>query len=653
MRDKEANMIRCSQGFCIALILVVLGSGCGLITSPKPPETASGGLTTGATRQVAQQTISTSGGTVRISVSGDSLDGLSITIPGGSYSNSRPFTVSESHVDSHTFGPDFDPISPLITISNGGDYSAKPMTLRIPCHIAAGKFAMAFFYDPVTRTLEGMPLVTEDSTGITVATEHFESAADANRTIHGGKVVPNDVSASQIIASQVDISLLSSFNGSSFTPGVDDWQFNNYGSYLSPGGICEGQSQSMMWYYQHRKLGAGAPPLYNLFDVGTPGFQYDDRLAYRLASVVQTDYHSGISANNDIYSAVMDGRIQATQTYWAFAYSIRLTKLPQLCYVGTANAKGKGTAAHAIVAYATDNSQIEVADPNNAGDKKRRITLSGSAWTPYDFGGDGSGNGIPFEQIAYWGNTAFFQWHSISSRFSEFDAGTIGDDLFPKYTLKKLDPNDNFVVLKDGDNVDSVSDLLPSSSTSLKLKLWTSTFQQIPGDGARFTMPPGTNKIGFEITDTNGAWVDFQWLTLTTTGAPASSGCHFTAMQGTEQVPANQGSSNIVGHGQLNIGTAWNEDPTNPYNYSSLSIETKDSVKGPGTYDLYFGTSITRYTLFQGHYYQSEYIWTDGTMTLSRFDQGYVQGTFSFHASHSGLKTDSLITVSGSFSCTP
>jgi hypothetical protein len=38
-----------------------------------------------------------------------------------------------------------------------------------------------------------------------------------------------------------------------FTPGVDDWEFTNFGSYISPGVIAR-SSISAMWYYYEKKL---------------------------------------------------------------------------------------------------------------------------------------------------------------------------------------------------------------------------------------------------------------------------------------------------------------------------------------------------------------------------------------------------------------
>ncbi|MGB2983543.1 MAG: hypothetical protein WBC63_06755, partial [Candidatus Bipolaricaulia bacterium] len=44
-----------------------------------------------------------------------------------------------------TIAPNVDPITPLITVDNGGDFADGAMTVTIPVTIPAGYFAMGFF----------------------------------------------------------------------------------------------------------------------------------------------------------------------------------------------------------------------------------------------------------------------------------------------------------------------------------------------------------------------------------------------------------------------------------------------------------------------------------------------------------------------------
>src|ERR1700730_16111126 len=93
----------------ITLFLITAGlylAGCKLLTQPNsnPPPSSSGNISAGPSRAVLTQSVTSSGGTIKISSPGDSLDGLTITVPNGGYTSSRNFTISESHITSHLLG---------------------------------------------------------------------------------------------------------------------------------------------------------------------------------------------------------------------------------------------------------------------------------------------------------------------------------------------------------------------------------------------------------------------------------------------------------------------------------------------------------------------------------------------------------------------
>ena len=127
----------------------------------------------------------------------------------------------------------------MITVDNGGGYSDELMYVKVPVKVPEGYFAMGFLYDEKTKQLEGMPLVASDANSITVATRHFSS----------------------FFISMIEKALLKKDIDSGFCPGIDDWQFTNYGSYIAPGGHCEGQSLSAMWYYCTQSRRQGCMPL--------------------------------------------------------------------------------------------------------------------------------------------------------------------------------------------------------------------------------------------------------------------------------------------------------------------------------------------------------------------------------------------------------
>jgi len=93
---------------------------------------------------------------------------------------------------------------------------------------------------------------------------------------------------------------------SGFRPGIDDWQFPNYGSYITTNGNCEGQSLSAMWYYYNQPDGKDLC-LYGRYDnngnqPATPSFWQDDSLAIRFCSVIQSDPGDTLNFVNKLWN---------------------------------------------------------------------------------------------------------------------------------------------------------------------------------------------------------------------------------------------------------------------------------------------------------------------------------------------------------------
>lgn len=186
-----------------------------------------GTISTGPEVDIATQNISPSGGVVEVTKPGDPLDGFVISVPPNSYADSRTFKVSSAPITRQTFGDDIDPISPMITVENGGGYADGVMYVRVPVKVPEDSFAMGFIYDEKTGQLTGIPLATADAESVTLAATHFCS----------------------FFISKIKKALLQNGVDSGFRPGIDDWQFRNDGSYIARGGHCEGQALTALWYY--------------------------------------------------------------------------------------------------------------------------------------------------------------------------------------------------------------------------------------------------------------------------------------------------------------------------------------------------------------------------------------------------------------------
>ncbi len=298
---------------------------------------ATGHLTVGPETALATQTIGTGGGTI---VAG----GLQIQVIDGTLAADTMFVVKQASITASTFGGFVTPITPLYLIDAGDALFDQPVTVVLPATIPAGATAMAFSYDDASGMLTPLMPITQDATTLTVGATHFSP-------VFGGLVDLTDASA------PVD---------SGFRPGTDDWQFGNYGSYLSPKGICEGLNLTAIWYYLHQHLAAAAPPLHGLYDNNeatprTPGLWQDDSNAYRFAASIQASPTGDWPMYRYLwkFQGIGDGRAN----YEAVRAAIKATGQPQLMSIDT-DARDAG---HSLIVVEVEADRLLVSDPNYPG----------------------------------------------------------------------------------------------------------------------------------------------------------------------------------------------------------------------------------------------------------------------------------------------
>lgn len=435
--------------------------------SPAGRTAKTGSITTDKSTALASKTIGSSGGSIVISKPGDPLDGMELVVPPNSYKNAREFKISSAPINSHEFGEHFNPLTPMIIVENGGDYADELITVKIPVKIPDDQFAMAFLYDDNSKTLEGMTVVGIEDNAIRVATRHF-----SRFTVSG---ILNSV-LENLIQEEID---------SGYTPGVDDWQFVNYGSYISPGGNCFAQSNTTIWYYCQQPDGGGAK-LYGRYDNNfnerkTPGFQFDDSLAYRFVSVIQaskgdefsnfankllheTQGMSWILDQNKQWVTIHTSGISDANKRKLFAYAMQLTGEPQNLGVWT-----EGGIGHSLVVYRITSDKLHIADPNYPGNTGMAMRYRNNGFEPYqtaeketgldklgvskldklrvskldklgmsklDKLGESKLKGQSYWKYSfYYSSRAVTRWDLMAQQWQELKAGKAGDGLFPKYKL--------------------------------------------------------------------------------------------------------------------------------------------------------------------------------------------------------------------------
>lgn len=471
----------------------------GDVPSPADPTAPiEGGLRLGPIAELAAQTIGQGGGTI-------AAQGFEIRIPDGTLSGDTAFRVRQAPILGQDFGDFLTPLTPLYLVDDGNANLLAPVTIVLPAAIPDGTMAMAFTYDETAGRLSPLSPIAHSANSLTVGATHF----------------------SGLFGALVDLSKLPETVDTGFRPGTDDWQFPNYGSYLAPGGHCEGQSVSAIWYFINQRGRNGARPLFGLYDnngaaARTPGLWQDDSDGYRLASVV----HADPIAVPFTYSFLqrmwdnVDGRL----TYLAMRTAIALSGEPQLVLIDTA----AHDAPHTIIAYRVTRERIFVADPNYPG-RLRTIRYDAATGTlgPYSSGSSASeiaaAGAHSYTRFAFMPPRASSSDAAMAAHWADFEAGTEGDGRFPAYMLEALTGTDaqgreEWVPLVNGHQTPGKQLTLrlrdPNARDQTALKVRRDTSSAVVAAGRRVTidLDDGDNPIGIEELGAKPGWTDWEYV---------------------------------------------------------------------------------------------------------------------------------------------
>jgi hypothetical protein len=513
--EKYLSMMKVLAAVFIIISLTL--SGCAKVepssaTSPsnKIAATSSGNMTLGPVTSVvlANATISPSGGTIKISEPGNPLSGLEVKVPAGSYSETRQIKISYSPIEKQPIAAEIHSLTPLIILDNGGGYSSSMMQVKIPVKVPSGQFAMGFSYDAKKGKLKGLPVVKKDTESITLATQYL----------------------GPVVVGSINELLLNENIPSSFKPGIDDWQFTNYGSYVAPNGHCAGQSISALWYFLNKPDGSDVH-LYRTYDNNgnqpkTPDFWQDDSVGYRFASMIQNDINwDSVSMKmfGDLFSGQGDiwGTTDA-DTMKNFAYAMMQSHgEPQEVVIYSLSGS-----AHAMVVYAVDKDGLSVADPNYPGDTTRRIKFSNGRFQPYNSGANADdiakGRGTVFEIIRYVPQDSYIDQAKMQNRWTELKTKTIGNDKFPVHQNVWVDDAGQKHELTDGYKSPNrlIKLQIQATDTNLGGFIYRDGKSLTPNSNGKIELLPGNNKLGiYQVGKVGGDWkyIDFKYINVSYT----------------------------------------------------------------------------------------------------------------------------------------
>lgn len=509
-------------------------------TNPGNQNSLSDKITVGTETQEITQEIGTGGGKIIISNTGSVLNGMEIIVPEKGYNENRTYIITSSPITNHKLGEYFNPASPMITINNGGGYSKMPITIKVPIVKNDDEFLMGFLFNEITGELEALPVIELDDNFITVETRHF--ALSKITSGNGlGKISDINPIANLVISSIIE-TILTGQNviSSGFTPGIDDWEFINYGSYISPGGHCAGQSMTAMWYYYEKKL-KGEPSLFHRFDLVNSSEKplllwQDNPRGYRFASTIQEDADWGK------WVKALKLQSKYPSLVWkTFITAMLVTGEPQSVIIRNSVSGG----GHAMIVYKINipEGKLFIADPNYPNNRStngtyslRTITYLNDKFQPYPSFAKAGDPGVEYDQIAFYTKTSTFDWVKIGERYKEMEEKTIGNDRFKKYDLYVKTNTENILFFEGMDMTestlklfcrnDNIPGFLPGTDRLQRIEIYDSNGNYIAVSDANgianINLNSGENTFGIYICGyLNGKpnkYYDFKWVTVNHSG---------------------------------------------------------------------------------------------------------------------------------------
>lgn len=496
---------------------------------------------------VKSSTVPASGAIITVSTLNDPLDGLEIDIPDGAYPVDTAFTISHNPILTHAGNPHFNPVTPLITIENGGEYADKIMVLKIPVTIEDGFHYMAFYYDETIGRLEGIPELSHDETSLTIAIRHYS------------KVVVNKIElAKELIEDSFD---------SGYRVMSDNWGFGNYGTYLTPEGMCSGMSTTSLYYYTMEKVLKGADDLYWSFFGRDPLWGVDDEDSIKLTSLVQYYEETDLVLVEEYVKqkALNKSKVSDVWSYFMFIHGLKVTGQPQYAAIYNEDEK----IGHALVIYKKEGDRLFIADPNAPTDDTVTLDFTWlvedpvatpiGKWAPFEAQWNVGSAKVDFTKAYYFGQSALVNWTEMAELFDELKDGVVGGNHFPEYTLTVVDKD------TDGNDVEyPLSPTYVAQNEVIKIKVAslmnpadfdpditahpTGSLLEVYGtDEVEITLNEGLNEIGLHIRhQTDKVWADFQYVDISYDPSACTPVCSTPIIADSIVIPGYNDSYNVT-----------------------------------------------------------------------------------------------------------
>lgn len=400
---------------------------------------------------VTTQNIGFAGGVISVN-DGGALDGLTITFPQGSVTDTTEIKVSYAEINASgsTLPSETKPVSVMLVLEAPTvTQFDKPVEIKLPYDLASteyNEFINAYEYvvadhtieigamtqDKQEKRLEVASMTARDTTTGTVSfmVRHFSYYF----ALEWAKKVAD------VMATSVDFNYDTGFRSA-----VDGWFIPNYGSILNPGGNCIGMSSYAKWFFTWKSIlgPGGSAKLFEKYRQGDRERWEDDECAFEAASRMQLGESAIWTASDAAMQKVGFSSLQVAQS---FVQALRDTGQPQIVYLAQEYADGTWGGAHAVLIYGYSNGSFNIYDPNAKGEERTVTYTYGGNWGIYNSGTTAASSRFKYNIFGIVGPSLFHGFSDAANIYvmAEKDPCFKDESLFPEIELTSpTDTNDD------------------------------------------------------------------------------------------------------------------------------------------------------------------------------------------------------------------
>lgn len=408
-----------------------------------------------------------SGGSINVADSSSPLFGLNIEVPQAAADETINFDISYSNITGITGLPEKASVaSKMIKIETDGSTTwdkykvfDKLIEVTLPYDsslVTSDETVRYYTYDEENKILSSAGFLSHDSIKNTISfyTRTFSSFIAIKLSIKDHEYFGKDFT-----------------EDTGFRPKNDGFYFQNWGSYLEPGGICMGMVSFARYYYMNIKETDGTG-LYEKYREGDRDEWRDDATAIQLATRAHTAEKN--VWQQSWYEEVWEHPPASKDVAISWIHGMVVTGSPQLIAIYEKIANGNWTGAHAIMTYKYSNGRFDIYDPNfpgtEPGTDARQIpfTYNDGFTRRYSSGTTAGSGSYQYNIFAHFGYKAFHPFNAFDQLYKSAENKFEDDSIFPTVTLTDYFSFGTTPTDTDGDGIRDTPELRATISGTIK-----------------------------------------------------------------------------------------------------------------------------------------------------------------------------------------